>query len=576
LDELLEGLRKALKTRDQNLIQNRIAALRFQLEQLKKELGVQRLLMRDSAEIDQELADIDRVEVAGFLDNLKIEDEEKLQYLETKIAPLSGEKAPIYLQYIGTDIELYRQNFSKFKLIEGELLPPGRRGIMLSHRVRENFLKIVVAKLFDKLNTRIHKTGIKIKGDPENERNAADLIRQYNAIMSTLNRPAAEELSTKLKLFGIKPATQESDIIAYLSSQLNEFLTVNDENFDSRFAWFYKNITPFIKLYEISPGETIMLRAYTRSGYIKSLPMKVYGVFSFAGLEDSDLSGASNIIDLISFRELYGKMTETSQNELQEMRSQLGIKPVSAAEAEDALFGEGRSTTLESRTLDRKSDQTAINQPINVKPMIPDSFNLSEITQGLALNAAIKLKDPQQLEATREELAAMLKEKGLAVRVIDWQKASGIIGQFVKIIRLVLIFAIGVIFVVALVIINNSIIVGTLHRIREIGTMRAIGAQKSFVVGLFLAETAITGLLGSLLGTLLATAILMYFSAVGIAAMNDVVAFLFSGPRLYPQMRWPLIVTAPLCVTFIATLTSIYAARHAALVQPAEAMQEKE
>ena len=70
--------------------------------------------------------------------------------------------------------------------------------------------------------------------------------------------------------------------------------------------------------------------------------------------------------------------------------------------------------------------------------------------------------------------------------------------------------------------------------------------------------------------------LLFYFSKHGIPAMTDVVAFFFSGPRLYPQLRWPLIGIAPLLVTLLATLSSIYSARYAAFVQPAEAMQEKE
>jgi ABC-type antimicrobial peptide transport system permease subunit len=472
---------------------------------------------------------------------------------------------------------LFQKNFPKFKMVEGEILPPGQRGILLAHKAREDLLKVVVARLFDKLNKRVVRTKIKIAGDPENERNVADLTQQYSSIISAVNRTQASELSKKLSDFGINGAAADQDLMTHLINQLTEFLKVDDENFIARYQWFYQNIAPLMKLYEISPGETIMLRAYTRSGYIKSLPLKVYGVYSFDGLEDSDLSGQMNIVDLISFRELYGKMTESSQNELAEMRAQVGVKQVDAANAEDALFGESSQVEIESRSLEAKAQTGGAAEPtISVKPSIAESFNLDEITRGLALNAAIRLKDPNKLEATRKDLEAAFKSKGLEVRVVDWQKASGIIGQMVNIVGLVLFFAICVIFLVTLVIINNSIIIGTLNRLREIGTMRAIGAQKSFVVGLFLAETGITGLIGSLFGTIFATILLVWLSYVGIPAVTDVVAFFFSGPRLYPQLRWAVILVTPIIVTLIATISSIYAARHAAHVQPAEAMQEKE
>ena len=71
---------------------------------------------------------------------------------------------------------------------------------------------------------------------------------------------------------------------------------------------------------------------------------------------------------------------------------------------------------------------------------------------------------------------------GLALKAIDWQKASGIVGQFVTMIRVVLYMAVLIIFVVALVIINNALVMATLERVQEIGTLRAVGAQRRFVL----------------------------------------------------------------------------------------------
>jgi ABC-type antimicrobial peptide transport system permease subunit len=301
--------------------------------------------------------------------------------------------------------------------------------------------------------------------------------------------------------------------------------------------------------------------------------MKVYGVFAFEGLEDSDLAGALNVIDLVSFRELYGQMNEASRKELADMRQQIGIKDVDAANAEEALFGESAAPAVETRT---EATEAPSDKPIEVKPVISESFDPADIAHGLAINAAVVLKNHDTLASTMKELASAFEAKGMNLQVIDWQAASGIVGQFVNIVRLALVFSLVIIFIVALVIINNTIIVGTLNRIREIGTMRAIGAQKSFVVGLFLAETGLTGLFGALLGTVLATLAVGIMSKSGLPAGNDVVSFLFSGPRLYPHLRWGLVVVAPFVVTLISTAASIYAARHAARVKPAEAMQEKE
>lgn len=572
IDETLEAFRNGLKSGDKALIEDRKQQLAFQLRQIEKELEQQGKLTADLDALKAKQADLQKALDPNFLGTLNSLDEEKLLFLDTQIAPLSGEKQPIYLNYLGTDISLFEKNFRKFKVVEGEPLPPGKRGILLSYKVRETYLKNLVARIFDDLKKRVTVVGVPIKGDPENERSVANLGRQYTQITGHLDSKEAEDLSKGLEAIGIK--SDKPELIEKLKEQLKGFLTVDDSNLALRMDWFYANIAPKIRLYEISPGETVIVRSYTRSGYIKSLPLKVYGVYSFQGLEDSDLAGTMNITDLVSFRELYGEMTEESKKELEDLRKSSDTVVMAASNAEDALFGESSQAQLETRNLE-KSPET-VRGTIQVKPVIPDTFDVSEVESGLALNAAIRLKDGSKLEETQENLKKAMKDAGLDVKIVTWQDASGFVGQFANIVRMVLVFALGVIFVVALVIINNSIIVGTLNRTREIGTMRAIGAQKTFVVGLFLAETAITALIGALIGTVLATALLLLLGHSGIPAQNGLIAFLFSGPRLFPTMRANLIVQAPIIIALIATVASIYAARHAAHVQPAEAMQEKE
>ncbi len=573
LDEGLEALRAALKEGDPSLIRERIEWLTFQIDQQKVELAEKRKLSADSDELNQQADALAKAEDPDFLSGVAKGDEAKLQFLDTKVAPISGEKQPIYLSYLGTDIHVFRENFPKFRVVEGEVLPEGRRGLMLSKKVREDQLKNIVARLFDRLYKRSQRSGLSLESDPENRRLVQDLAKQYGQILAYLDRKEAEQLSLGLDAIGIQ--STKADQIHRVSEQLKIFLQVDAKNFLERHRWFYAHIAPLIKLYEISPGETILLRSYTRSGYIKSLPLKVYGIYTFEGLEDSDLAGATNVIDLISFRELFGQMTEASRQELAAMRSQIGVKDIAAEDAEAALFGESSSAELEARSLSG-TQRSGVAEVISIKPTLADQFEAGELSRGLALNAAVTLDDYRQLKSVQKKLEEVFAARGLTVKVVDWQAASGIVGQFVNIVRLVLLFALGVIFVVALVIINNSIIVGTLNRIREIGTMRAIGAQKTFVVGMFLAETAITAMLGAMVGTLCALMLLLVLGSIGIPATADVMTFLFSGPRLFPKLHADILFLSPLGVSLIATLASVYAARHAAHIQPAEAMQEKE
>ncbi len=574
MDDSIDALRSALKLGDAELIKDRKDQIGFLLQQLQLELAEQEKIVTNKSELETKKKNLELALAPEFLAQLKADDEKKIQFLETQIAPISGEKLPIYLFYLGTDIGAHRKNFTKIHIEEGEALPEGRRGIVLSKTVRETQLKRRVAKLFDLIHKSKTKANGAIKGDPENSRNAADLVRQGGQIISDLDRNESVKLSQALNDSGFKAAEADRDIISKLKTQLKLFLTVDDTNFSDRYTWFYENIAPLIRLYELSPGEKITLRSYTRSGYVKSVSLKIYGVYSVAGMEDSELAGAANIMDLVSFRELLGQMNDASRKELDGMREQSGIKEVNASDAESALFG--ATATIEAQSLSQNSPTAVAPEVISVKPVLSDVFELPEVQKGLILNGALKLKDFSKLKQTKKELEVLFKANNLDLKIVDWQEASGIVGQFVNIVRGVLIFALFVIFVVALVIINNSIIIGTLNRTREIGTMRAIGAQKRLVLNLFLAETAVTGLLGAVVGALFAFGFLSVLNRLGIPAGNDILAFLFSGPRLFPKIHLSVLIMAPIVVTLIATVTSFYAARHAAQINPAEAMQEKE
>ena len=150
------------------------------------------------------------------------------------------------------------------------------------------------------------------------------------------------------------------------------------------------------------------------------------------------------------------------------------------------------------------------------------------------------------------------------------------VGQFVTVIRIVLYIAIFIIFLVALVIINNSMIIATMERVSEIGTMRAIGADRRFVLAIFLLETLLLGLLAGGLGALSGAAAMLFFGVYGISSGGiDILVFFFSGPRLYPTIE-PYQMLLGLTVIILASLAStLYPALMATRIQPVVAMQDK-
>jgi ABC-type antimicrobial peptide transport system permease subunit len=130
---------------------------------------------------------------------------------------------------------------------------------------------------------------------------------------------------------------------------------------------------------------------------------------------------------------------------------------------------------------------------------------------------------------------------------------------------------------VAMVIINNSVMMATLQRTPEVGTMRAIGAQRSFILTMVVLETLTLGLVFGGAGALFGSGVVAFLHSQGIsAAGNDTLYFFFSGPRLYPTLSATNIIAALVIVILVTTLSTLYPAFLATRVPPVRAMQTDE
>ena len=153
----------------------------------------------------------------------------------------------------------------------------------------------------------------------------------------------------------------------------------------------------------------------------------------------------------------------------------------------------------------------------------------------MVLNAAVILKDPKKIPQTMPAIEAQGERDGLPLKAIDWQKAAGLIGQFIDVARTVLYVAILIIFIIALVIINNALVMATLERVQEIGTLRAIGAQRRFILAMLVIEALVVGLVFGALGAGVGALAWSRSSARSASRPSrDVWFFFFSGPRLHP------------------------------------------
>lgn len=120
--------------------------------------------------------------------------------------------------------------------------------------------------------------------------------------------------------------------------------------------------------------------------------------------------------------------------------------------------------------------------------------------------------------------------------------------------------------VLCLVGITNTMLMSVTERIREIGTLKCLGALDSFIVRLFLVESVFIGILGSLAGTI--AGYLLFVIQILAALDYSIMSF--------NSFLNALTSSAPLSIamgTLLTVIAAVYPTFVAARMKPVEAMR---
>ena len=120
-------------------------------------------------------------------------------------------------------------------------------------------------------------------------------------------------------------------------------------------------------------------------------------------------------------------------------------------------------------------------------------YNLGGGAHGLALATT----DPYLANSVRDELNASLPRPHFAMSWIDMNKQ---IFDAIRMERNVMFFLLMFIILVAAFGIMNTLITVTVQKTREIGVMKALGAQTHQIIGVFVAQGMVVGVFGTLTG----------------------------------------------------------------------------
>ncbi len=568
-----------------------------------------------------------------------------LELLENKVAPEVGDSDMLFIRLLGTDLDAYQQTFDRLAIVEGTQVPRGQRGVLLPRFFVEEFLKLKNARRLDKLK-EARAVGRTIATDKELQRLVRENQAQTREVVLQLDGLRAAEATRRLQAF-----LGEND--PDLGRLLSHLLAVDDATFDARYAFFYESLAPLVTLYRAKVGDSVTVRTIGKSGGVEAATVKVYGIFELKGLEKSPLAGINGLVDIVTFRELYGYLSAERKAELEELKKATGAREVSRESAEAELFGGEAELEAEAKAADLR-----VEPALRKVERRSETYEPEEIDDGVVLHAAVMLKDgstlaqlqtlaevEQVLAAERPAVdakavaaaeallasgrlpftlaqplgAALAVEQGRAkgeaatstaavrgledalraqrrlvpagdvavvdqllasakprVWVVDWATAAGYLGQFILFFRLLLVAVVVAFAFIALVVVTIGVTIATLQRTQTIGTMRAIGAQREFVVGMVLVETMVLAVVFGLAGAAVGSGLVAWMHSSGIPAFRDELYFFFSGPVLRPELTPGALALALVATMGVSLLSVLFPVILATRVSPLTAMQTAE
>lgn len=184
-----------------------------------------------------------------------------------------------------------------------------------------------------------------------------------------------------------------------------------------------------------------------------------------------------------------------------------------------------------------------------------------------------KLENPKDTGKVLRKLRRDFKKRGLSVEAINWRTAAGSNAMYLYFLRLILDAGIIIILFAGFIVINNTLVVNILDRIREIGTMRAIGTSKGFISLQCMSETLILSLTAGVIGIIIGIILSRIVLAMHISIDNGFLIQLFGGETLVTIIKLSSLLKC-FAVAFILGMIAWIRPVHIALrTSPVTAMQ---
>ncbi|MBP7735676.1 MAG: FtsX-like permease family protein [Spirochaetes bacterium] len=320
-----------------------------------------------------------------------------------------------------------------------------------------------------------------------------------------------------------------------------------------------KNLTPEAladkKRLDVRNG--IVMMGTSSENTTMDIKMDVTGIVRYAYLDEFWKN--FNIMDIESFREVFNYVTaaDAVTQVPQEKRKLL------EQDNFDNLFGD---TVVQK--VDTGTTRYDVTKLIGKKA----ARRKANVDSGAYNLVFVKLKDIGAIDRSVDRLNGAFKAAGAEARAVSWKKAIGQLADMAMIMRGATVGFVMLIFFVAIIIIMNTLSMAALERVSEIGMMRAVGAQKSFIAGMFFAETTIISFVSGGAGIIAGAIIVAILNSLNITSDNHILQLLFGGDVFKPALDALDILIGVIELSLVTVLAVVYPLKVARRITPLDAI----
>lgn len=315
---------------------------------------------------------------------------------------------------------------------------------------------------------------------------------------------------------------------------------------------------------EVKPGDTIQLNSYGLAG-MKIIELPVVGVYRFP--QGNERFFPVSFVDAPSLRYLLGRSGGVAEKvEVTAEATEFLDMDLDSLFSDDS-FGEVITTGPAS--------QLAPDSPAQTQTSSKEPAN--DATAEAAQNESwhfivIRTEKGADINGMISRLNHEIDGSDLLARAQGWWVSAMPDSATYSGVQLLFNVALFILAFVSIIIIMNTLVVSVMERTSEIGTMRALGAQKSFVSRMFIAETGFITLVFGLIGLAMGGAIILILNRIGLPTDNDALRFLGGGAVLRPTVSAQPIIMACVLMGVIGLFSWIYPVMIALKVSPLKAI----